>query len=177
MCLKLLRVQVSPLAESERRERVKQMTRVFYGHLLSENEEVHEAAHTCLEGCLKGDKEYAPKLVAPYVLAFLDTRLNSSLDLPGKDSAMNLLGMLCRSLGKAQRRNWMARLVKLLQLYETETLACKLNVLYRMKELWTLDAVPKATFPEAYELLLGMMRSTSLDSELREAIFAMCFRY
>ena len=51
----------------------------------------------------------------------------------------------------------------------------QIEVLHRMKELWTADANPRATFPEANELLHRMKRSPSLDSRLRDATHACAF--
>ena len=38
-----------------------------------------------------------------------------------------------------------------------------------------MEAKPKATFPEAHELLMNMMLSTLLDFELRRAIYDLYF--
>ena len=70
----------------------------------------------------------------------------------------------------------MSQLVKLLQDWQKADHEMNvLNVLYRVKELWTLEAKPKASFPEAYELLTSMMYSTSLELQLRRPIYDLYF--
>ena len=109
--------------------------------------------------------------IAPGVLAFLETTLQSSLpDLSRACCALNLH----RSLSKAQRQVCMSMLAEILQMYED--VDHQIEVLHRMKELWTADAKPRATFLEANELLHRMKRSLSLDSRLRDAIHRLGFR-
>ena len=151
------------------------MVRVFYGHLLSDDPEVRNAGYRTLVGCLVCDNHYAAKIVAPRVLAFLETTLQSSLpDWSRALCALSLLAYLYRSLSKAQRQVCMSMLAKILQIYQD--VDQQIEVLHRMKEIWSADANPRATFPEAFELVDRMKRSPSLDSRLTDAIDRLCFR-
>ena len=177
ICLKQLSVQKPLLAESNRREKVKKMIRVFNEHLLNEDLEIQVASCTCLASCLEENDQYAGRIMAPYLLCFFDKILQSSPDWSRAVSAMRLLRMLYSWMSKAQRRTYMSQLVKLLQDWRKAGHQLNvLNVLYRMKELWTVEAKPKATFPEAFEQLMKMMQSTSVDLELRHAIYELYLR-
>ena len=151
------------------------MVRVFYGHFLSDDPEVRNAGYRNLVGCLVYDNQYAPKIMAPGVLTFLEATLQSTLpDRSRVFCALGLLAYLYRSLSKAQRQVCMSMLARILQVYKDGD--DQLEVLFRMKEIWSADANPRATFPEAFELLDRMKRSPSLDSRLTDAIDRLCFR-
>ena len=149
--------------------------RALCGHLLSEDAAMRKACCRSLGCCLVFDNKYAAKIMAPGVIAFLEAALQCSLPNWSRvRDALSLLAYVYRSLSKAQRQVCMSMLAKILQIYED--VDQQIEVLHRMKELWTADANPRATFPEANELLDRMKRSPSLDSRLREAISRLCFR-
>ena len=140
------------LYECDRRERVRQMIRIFYGHFLNEDPDVAYAGYMALGSFAVSGDQYTAKVMAPLVLNFLESKLQSSLpDWSRTFSALNMLQPCCRSLSKSQRQSLMSKLVKLLPVYEE--VPCQLEILYRMKELWTVDASPRVTYPEADGLL------------------------
>ena len=127
------------------------MIRIFQGHLLSDDPDVRKAGYQSLGGCLVFDNQYAAKIMASGVLTFLEATLQSTLpDRSRVFCALGLLPVLHRFLSKAQRQLYMSQLVKLLQIYED--VDRQLGVLYRMKEVWTVDANLTATFPETDKL-------------------------
>ena len=155
---------------------IKQMIRAIYGHFLSENPDVQAAGYHCLESCLQADNQHASQILAPCLLAYLDATLQSSSNWARAIPAIRLLRMLCRSLSKAQRHRYMSQLMKSLQDLHLHGSSLR-NILYRMNELCTIEAKPKATFPEANELLMRMLQSESIDSESRYAIYDLYFTF